>query len=349
MQQSAGQDSTNFQAGGDINLYQPSITVTEVREIVHDAIRANMFDMRAEAQRLVEERISHFTDRYVERVAEEAPEVLAAAQDPDVQFAITQAGIGYARTGDDDMGDILIDLLADRAKAQSRSLLAVVINDAVSVAPRMTDAEIAILTLFWRLVHTVNHRVNSVPTLCEFIRAELVPLVSKIPRGDGSYRHLQALGCATIQITEISWADPWVKTYGGLFNKGFELEWIPEAVRSAVEPALIHCLRDPGRFQVNALNDQVIDTWADKYPEPALSEVKRLKQMYQMEGQEIADWLSEVDPAMGDLPSIWDSTPLKSLSLSAVGIAVAHANWRRLGHGDSPLSVWISEDVAAGG
>lgn len=344
LSQAAGEDSTNAQAGRDVVINQGN-SLSEVQDFVRDAIAANALEMRQVARDVVEERISTFSELLVER-AESDPELVSATSDPDMQHALIDAGLGFARSGDEDMAGILIDLLADRSKEQPRSLLAVVINDAVTTAPRLTDGEIAILTVYWRLVHTVNNGVVSPESLAEFVRSDIAPLVPFIPRGDASYLHLQSLGCAVVQITSVTFPMVWTGTYGGLFTKGFTPEEVPAEIhQSLIESSLlIPNLRDTSRMQINALNEQVLRGNVQGSPaEPHADAIVNFMQSVAMQPEEVTNVLAEIDPSMRDLAEIWETTPLQSLRLSAVGMAVAHANWRHLTGATAPLSTWISE------
>lgn len=348
MKQEGGRESSNLQAGRDVIVVQ-GFSPAEVRDIVRDAIAANVMEMRALAAEVAQDRIDRFSDMLIDRLAQEDGQLVAAISDPDVQYAVVQAGVGYARTGDEDMAGVLVDLLADRARVETRSLLAVVIDDAVTVAPRLTDGEIAALTVYWRLAHTVNNAVTSLDALESWIRTELSPLVPYLPMGQASYLHLQALGCAVVQITEVDFRIPWVNTYGGLFTDGFAAEELPEAVQEAARhpeavQLLIPALRDKNRWQINAMNSAAIEKLhGDKLGPDLVPEVKALLESRLMDEERIAKVLETIDPAMGRLREIWKSTPLKSLRLSAVGMAVAHANWRYLTGATAPLSIWINE------
>lgn len=349
LEQSGGEASTNVQAVGDVHIHQGA-GPAEVQRIVQDAIQANMLQMQAVAAETVETRIREFSERLSERLSVEDPESTASLANPDVQYAVVQAGIGYARTGDEDMASVLIDLLADRSRAETRSLLAVVIDDAVTVTPRLTDGEIAILTVFWCLVQVMDQRLRTIDTMNEWIRKEVAPLVKFLPRGEASYLHLQALGCANVQVTSIDFAKPWTAKFPGLFTNGFAEEDVPEILRQAAEHEsrmFIPCLRDPSRLQVNALTAEEIDrAFGDDLVPEVVEALKAQMNQGLLAGDELIEALAVADPGMRDLADIWQVSPLQSLRLSAVGVAVAHANWRRLTGNEAPLSIWISEDAS---
>ena len=75
-----------------------------------------------------------------------------------------------------------------------------------------------------------------------------------------------------------------------------------------------------------------------------LEQYVAILQTHRASDNEIANRLVALDPMWLTLIGKWNSTPLKSLSLSSVGIAIAHSNWHRI-HPDAdlPLSIWIEE------
>jgi hypothetical protein len=107
---------------------------------------------------------------------------------------------------------------------------------------------------------------------------------------------------------------------------------------------LMPCMNDPARFQVNTLNKAVFDERSrdaglqstDSDPlwnffiETLLSE---------------QEMLAKLTPHFPELPlliDLWTATPLNRLTLTTVGIAIGHANLRRIAQLDADLSIWIN-------
>lgn len=59
----------------------------------------------------------------------------------------------------------------------------------------------------------------------------------------------------------------------------------------------------------------------------------------------VIDALIEIGPCMRSLNDLWTTTPLPNILLTTVGIAIAHANYRRVTGVAAPLSIWISEEA----
>jgi hypothetical protein len=77
--------------------------------------------------------------------------------------------------------------------------------------------------------------------------------------------------------------------------------------------------------------------------EPYTDAIVELFNRNAMTPEEVLQVLVDIDPTMSHLADTWTATPLCSLRLSAVGMAIAHAHWRQLTGNDAPLAEWISE------
>lgn len=339
----AAAGSTNLQAGGNISV---GMSFSEVRQYTQDAIELNLLKFRSEAEALIEERVADLAGRFTEAMRSKSPEALQNVSDPDVLYAIVSAGTDFARTGDDALGDTLVGMLADRCEATPRSLMAVVLNDAVATAGRLTDAQMAILSVVWRLTRTRYRRMRNLGALKTYFETNVQTLVELLPMGDASYWHLQYAGCAAVGIMESDLRTVLLDVYPGVFSSGFTAEEVPEDLRPHLgDPRLfVPCLRDPDRVQVSAIDDTVVLAKAASAGVPELSDsLISLQKAHLLSLDEVQAALEADLPWTARLFQVWSKSPLQYLSLTSVGIAIAHANYRRMTGDNPPLSIWISE------
>jgi hypothetical protein len=69
--------------------------------------------------------------------------------------------------------------------------------------------------------------------------------------------------------------------------------------------------------------------------------LKQLQASRVMSSQEIKDYLISVRPQMERLFEVRDNTPMKNMTLTSVGIAIAHANIKRQTGESLPLAEWM--------
>jgi hypothetical protein len=117
--QQAGDKSTNIQADKITISY--GVSVSEVREIALDVFRANFIELSGEAKDIAAKRAEEVTETFLKKLQEQHAPGLGQAQEPDFQHALFTVQKEYARCGDKELGDLLVDLLVDRTKHQSRT------------------------------------------------------------------------------------------------------------------------------------------------------------------------------------------------------------------------------------
>ncbi|MGI6619122.1 MAG: LPO_1073/Vpar_1526 family protein [Bacillota bacterium] len=110
--QNSGNNSTNIQAK-EIKI---GITYSEARQIAQDVFEADFYRLSEQAMKEAKARASAFAEQFLSELQKRAPYALSSMLDPDMQFAFHTSQKEYARTGDKDLGQLLVDILVDRAK-----------------------------------------------------------------------------------------------------------------------------------------------------------------------------------------------------------------------------------------
>ena len=108
-------------------------------------------------------------------------------------------------------------------------------------------------------------------------------------------------------------------------------------------PLLMPCLNDNERFQFNFIS---VEQLIQKLKGIDIEEEERIKlcKMYEntfMDLPEIREALKADCPDFDTFVDLWNSTPLKSLTLTSIGIAIAHSNLRHQTGFSADLSIWI--------
>ena len=106
---------------------------------------------------------------------------------------------------------------------------------------------------------------------------------------------------------------------------------------------IIPCLNDPNKFQFGLLNRAAFDKATESLglAPPELNHVWNLFESKMWTNEEIIQGISPSLPEVSDLFRLWDSTQLKHLTLTSVGLAIGHASLVRVGRFEADLSIWI--------
>ncbi len=106
---------------------------------------------------------------------------------------------------------------------------------------------------------------------------------------------------------------------------------------------MISSLHNASLLQVNALNDEEIDAQCSRLgvDSEKAEMLKSLQAQKVMPQHKVKDYLLSVRPQMARLFEMWGDTPMKNMTLTSVGMAIAHANLKRQTGEDFALSTWI--------
>lgn len=173
--QKGGDNSTNIQAG-EVTVVQ-GLDYPQVREVALDVFRSNFYELSGQARDIATERAEKITEEFLEKLQRENPEGFKKAEDPDFQYALFTVQKEYARTGDEDLGDLLVDLLVDRSKQEQRNILQIVLNESLNVAPKLTDDQLAALAVVFIFKYTQNHSIGNHEMLGKNLDSHVQPFL----------------------------------------------------------------------------------------------------------------------------------------------------------------------------
>jgi len=310
-----------------------------------DVFKANFYELSEKAYKDVFVRAGAFADAFLTKAMEDGQEKIPEAENPDFQYALFSAQREYARVGDEDLGELLVQLLVDRSKIEDRTLIQIVLNQSLAVAPMLTPEQLDALTLIFLINHTINNSLSTLARFHWYLDNYILPFVPGVSAKYSAYQHLEFARCGAITIGETQIEEAFRMRYMGLLCKGFTeeeaqtVDLTPEARSQLIVP----CLHNNALYQVNALNDGVIDSkCAELGVEP--EKVERLKSLQihkVLPLHEIKEYVISTRPQTARLFEVWDSTLMNSMTLTSVGIAIADANLKRRTGISFDLSTWI--------
>lgn len=342
--QRSGDSSTNIQANEIIIHQGPSYS--EVKEIALAVFRDNFYDLAGKARHIARERADEITEEFLQKLQAENPLGFLKSEDPDFQHALFTVQKEYARTGDRDLGDLLVDLLVDRSKQEQRDILQIVLNESLNTAPKLTNDQLAVLAIVFLFRYTQNFTVGNHQMLGEYFDQHVLPFAEKLSKSDSCYQHLEYSGCGSIGMGEITLDEILKQSYRGLFLKGFEAA---EVARKEITVGLdtrffIPCLNDLTKLQVKATNKEALQIHLDSNPikEEDRAKIISLLDHGLMSNEEVISKCISIRPYMEQVFLTWASSPMKKFTLTSVGIAIGHANIKRLLGEFSNLRIWIN-------
>ena len=189
--------STANQAGRDI-IYN-GLSVTEVRELCALFLKNNFPELQEEARRTAEEYVKAFALNLEARLVNDAASiVLDKFKEPDVQAAINDAVQATARKGAAANPAILCTLISERVAQKSNSYKDIVISEAVNVAPRVTAAQISLLSFVHFIKSVTIQNMPNTSALEPFGQQALIFSSPGFGLSESQRQHLQYAGVASV-------------------------------------------------------------------------------------------------------------------------------------------------------
>lgn len=342
--QKSGDDSTNIQAE-TVNINH-GITYVEARQIALDVFDANFFKLSEKAVDVAKERAQQITDKFLRELALKNQDISLIAQDPDFQSSLYTVQKEYAKTGDKDLGDLLVDLLLDRTKLDTRSILQIVVNESLIVAPKLTQQQVDTLSIVFMSKYTINNGLNSLLSLKEYFEKFFKPYINSLSKSNACYQHLEYSGCGSISVMSSDIKSIIKSNYGGLFSKGFSHDKLAEKSIDLPKYQMLftRCLHDAGKIQVNSISKEVLAEKIKEYhvDEGIAGATNELYDSSLMSDDEIEAYIVLLCEDMKLLFDVWQNSSLNNFQLTSVGIAIGHANIKKNLGEFTNLSIWIN-------
>jgi len=345
-EQNVSEGSTAIQAGGNVTIEKTGLTYAEVRDIALDVYRANFYELAGVAKETAKVRAEEITEGFLSKLQKEHPAGLEKANDPDFQYALFTVQKEYARNGDKDLGDLLVDLLVDRSKHEQRDILQIVLNESLSTAPKLTENQLAVVAVIFLFSYTQNFAIGNHQMFGEYFDNYVAPFTSKVVKNMACYQHLEFTGCGTVGLLERKLESILGMTYQGQFQKGFDVNEVTDrGVSIGVDKRFfIPCFNDPSKMQVRANSKELLDKNLEAHaisPEDR-AKINSLFDVGKMNETEIREKCLEIRPYMSGVFETWSESAMKNFTLTSVGIAIGHANIKRLVGEFANLSIWIN-------
>lgn len=221
------------------------------------------------------------------------------------------------------------------------------LDESLATAPKLTDKQIAALSLIFLFRYTQDGGLVNDEALGAYFDKYVEPIASNVATSVASFQHLEFTGCGTVGAFQFIPEQNLAKSCQGLFVKGFDPQEIGsrgipmEHVRGLFMP----CVNDPTKLQVKALNQEVLEALLASLSISAEESLKvqELFDANKMSHEEIRAKCVKLRPYMDNVFDTWSDSSMKSFTLTSVGIAIGHANIKRIiGQEFADLSVWIN-------
>ncbi len=346
--QEAGNGSTNLQCQSIV--IHKGINYVDAKEIALDVYKANFIQLGNEAAVLATRRATELIDDFLQKLKYDDENALVSMNSPGMQIAIYEAQKQYAKTGDKNLEELMVDILVERAGTSERNLKQIVLDESLSVVSKLTTEQMDALSINFLIVKTSNPNLGSLEALCTYVAKQIVPFLAELTETSSCYEHLEYAGCGSVIHVGslLSIERFFINSYSGLFSKGFsEARFKSETGMiekfQELTTRCLHC-RETENYQLNAVNIVAIEGLLKKLDidEETKFKIIALHNNSTMSEAEVKEYLLSICPKLESLFSLWNNSSISKFSLTTVGVAIAQANYRRRTGVKLNLETWVS-------
>jgi len=343
LKQEGAEGSTNLQ-GQVITIHQ-GLSYSDVKEIAIDIFKSNFLELSENAANTARERVDELVEKFLGELQNRNPEAVQNMENPAMQYALFTAQKEYAKSGDKDLADVLVDILVDRAAVTEKNLKQIVLDESLDVVSKLTNNQMDTLSIGFLLKYSKNNTLDNLEKLDNYLVTYLRPFVNDLSKENSLFQHLEYCGCASISIGSSQIETLFRNNYKGLFSKGFTLEEYSTKIGAdeLYKKYITPCLHDKEKHQIAFLDDVVLEETLkkDNIPVDIITKFKSYFNQTTLQPNEIKEYLKSRGDFMSTLFDVWDNSSLKAITMTSVGIALAQANFRRKTGITLDLSIWI--------
>jgi hypothetical protein len=341
--QEGAEKSTNFQ-GQTVNVYN-GISYADVKEIALDIFNSNFIHLKNEAALVASQLAEEITGNILVKLNNEKPELLQEFKKPAMQEALYIAQKEYAKSGDKDLGDLLIDIVVDRAGVIKRNMLQVILDESLLIAPKLTVEQMDSLTLNFLLFKTVRLYIGNFEDFKLFLNNYILPFIENLLQENHEYNYLEFLRCGKIITNNFQPLEVIIKEhYKGIFSQGFTIDEFNNLFENAeiFLPILGRCFHDESKIQILACNNEHLKKITNNLniDNNTFNKLESLYNRSIIGTDKIKNLLLDLDNRISKLFEVTENTFFRNFQISPVGIAIAHANYRRRTGETLDLSIW---------
>lgn len=332
LKQTAGNNSTNIQVAGNAKF---GLSYEDAKHIALDVFNANFYELSEKAAAKAIERVQQFTDSFLNRLYADDQHDKTKLEEPAIQSAIYEAQKAFAKSGEDNLKENLLNTLLARVNTEERSMKQIILDEAIFILPKLTENEVMLLSFCVSALQVQYSDINTIEKFENYIRRAWLDFYpDKITTNEAT--HLLYCGCYTLPYSNghmgfYSLGEYLLFGYKGLLTNGFsetEFETITNGMKmSSLGNFIIKNPRFPDLYQFNAINDNVFNDEINKLNQGANTQLLyKLWIDTAMKKEEVHDLIAKMDPKAKNMIETYNKTALPGFQLSPVGYAIAVLN-----------------------
>lgn len=206
--QKSGSNSVNIQTQ-NLNISN-GLSYSEAKEVAQDVFDNNFYRLSNTAREIAENRASELVNDFLHKLHINSPIISDSINDPDFQYVLFEAQKQYARNGNVQIKELLVNVLTKRINTPS-ILDIVICNEAIISISKLTNNQLIALELIYTL--TVQKPSDLATNVKEHLIKYVLPIVNKIKIEPTDLEHLLYASCCNKESIKNYLADIYQKAF----------------------------------------------------------------------------------------------------------------------------------------
>jgi hypothetical protein len=347
--QEGAENSTNIQA--EVVNVNNGITYSDAKEIAMDVFKSNAIILSREATEIALKRVEEFSDKFLTQLENLHPKAIINLRNPNIQIALFNSQNDFAKTGDNHLLDLLVDMLVELIIEEERNLKSIVLEESLKTASKLTPAQLDILSLLFFSLESIDEDVQDIESFDYFLNNSIKPFTENIPLNKFSYDHLIYTGCCFQRTgigSRLGMMNCFIRSYKGLFQKGKSKEEFMNILNNSelfYEKLIIPCYLDKSKVQLKFISNNDLENECDKmnFDKKKIDTLTKIYNESSIGYKDVLSCLSKNHIWIEEANHNWNRCVIGAMSLTGVGIAIAQANIKRKLGNMIDLSIWTKE------
>lgn len=332
---------------GQVNIRQEGLTYSEVKDLITSVVDQKLLIFKDEAISTFNGRRDDFKKLLIDKVKDLPEQEIAKFKEPDVQLALMEATKISGRKQSGELRNLLADLVVSRIKNDSQGkeeLKNIVYNEAISTVNKITIDQLKIITLCYLLHYTSYNAIISWDTFKTYIETHLKPFLD-FKNTEAEFQHIEYASCGSLSIGSWDFINIYRQQYSFLFQNLIEQDQLDSvALPAEIKREIAILDAKENKYFIRIRNKEELEKYLKnkKIDEEIIKKLAPIYETHIKNNTEIKSKIMEETESGKKLMEIWENSPLKHLSLTSVGIAIAASFFEQVVGEKINIDIWIN-------
>jgi hypothetical protein len=277
---------------GHADIHISDLTEEDVKRISLKTFEENFQKVAVqEVQKKIEQKINTFGEQLVEHLKEKGINNFDELKSIDMQYILYRAQMGYVRTDEDSIQELIIKLISERMDNNNKSIIKLHLDEAIEIIPRLTASQIDSLAFKFIVTRvqikefTESYDEKEFQEIFTEYVKYLLPLLNIKKPTHADIGYLTYLGCIEGTSDYLQFGAKFIRSYPNLLK----------AIDKTAHLGLELMLYDDDKINIELSN----------------GEIRNIKELF-----------IELEPNMAQIFDLYNSTDLPAVVLTTVGVII---------------------------